>query len=406
MKQFLFTFLSLTLIIEHGFSLEPSGLRRAFLESLPVLFMQAHDYEPTEHQLTLFPERSELPLIGDRNRLTYTYALQADPTAPLVFVLPGTGGAANQNSTLAVAEMAFKAGYSVITVPSTSHWSFAIAASSNGRTGFPPKDGEDNYRFLLTLKYRLEREAHLQPRQFGLIGFSYGGLDGDQLLRQDLRQKGFLFDFFIAINPPLDLMTAIRKVDRYHAASNGWSQQRIETLLGFAQGRFLEVANGHYQLETTADAERVFPLSEEKLAWLLSHNFRESVKDSASIAETVAGNPSGRFKSLSTSIETYLLDKVITPLSSKLHISVDELLSSLQFLGNLKPEQKRKLVKTKLILFHAKNDFLSFPEELKKLDALPLELRLYENGGHLGNMTTSSFRRDLRATLVRLKKNK
>lgn len=378
-----------------------------FLNSIPALFLEPKDFDPTTGEITLHPERNEIPILGDRNRLTYTYALQEDPTSPMLFILPGTGSSATQSNTLFLAELAYKAGYSVVTLPSTSHWSFALAASSDGRTGYLPKDGIDNYRLLLTLKYRLEREENIRPRQYGLMGFSYGGLDGEQLSRQDQKQKMFGFDFLIMINTPLNLMTAIKKVDGYFDKGRAWPERHREGLRSYALGRTIDISNGRIKIDTPENLRAAFPLRDEKLAWILAQSFRDSIKESAYIAELVAGHqPANANEALTanTDIETYLKEKVFATLGKKQRRPVESLVADNNLMFSNALDIKSMKNKMKMIVFHAKDDFLSFPESIDKLESIPAELHLAEVGGHLGNLASPSVIRDLKDVLLRVKK--
>jgi predicted alpha/beta-fold hydrolase len=377
-----------------------------FLSSIPALFLEPHDYEPEEAEITLHPERSEIPHFGDRNRLHYTFALQDDKTAPLLFVVPGTGGTATQPNTLYLAELAYRLGYSVVTLPSTSHWSFAMAASSDGRTGYLPKDAVDNYRLLLTLKYRLEREEEIHPRQYGLLGFSYGGLDGEQLVQQDQRQHQFGFDFLIMINTPLNLMAAIEKVDGYFQKGLEWPARVRENLKAFAVGRTIEIGKGTIKIDSPEALQKAFPLRDEKLAWILANSFRDSVQESAFVADLIVGSSSSANDSLPTdqSIVNYLKEKVFRPLSTKQHRPMESLIADNNLMITNGAGITANNSRTKTIVFHAKDDFLSFPEYSDKLENLPAELHSAETGGHLGNLASPAVINELKQVLSRVKK--
>lgn len=404
MKNFVAIALSVSALSQSLFAQTALPLS-PFLSSIPALFLQPNDFEPDEAEITLHPERTDLPVYSDRNRLHYTYALQEDKTAPLLFVVPGTGGTANQSNTLFLAEIAYRQGYSVVTIPSTSHWSFALAASSDGRTGYLPKDGADNYKLLLTLRYRLEREEGIRPRKFGLIGFSYGGLDGEQLIQQDQRQHQFGFSFLIMINTPLNLMAAIQKVDNYYNQGSSWPEKTRMGLKSFAVGRSIDIANGRIKINTPEDLKRAFPLREERLAWILASSFRDSIRESALAAELVAGRNVSAQEALPETLDigTYLKEKVFTPISKKQKRPIESLIADNNLMIANAHLANGTPTTVKTIVFHSEDDFLSFPEFSDRLGGLPAELHVAPSGGHLGNLTNPSVIKELKEVLLRVK---
>ena len=63
-----------------------------------------------------------------------------------------TGGHRNAESTLALAEMAYAAGYHVVTIPSTLNFEFIENASTVKFCGFPVCDSRDTHRALTAVE--------------------------------------------------------------------------------------------------------------------------------------------------------------------------------------------------------------------------------------------------------------
>lgn len=103
-----------------------------------VLAGPNHDITSTDY-VNLIPSRSKTPLLAKSARLRFTFTLQADVTAPLIFVIPGTGGNANSHSAKFIAEQLFTMGYQTVIVDNPFSWNFVVAGSTSALPGYPPR---------------------------------------------------------------------------------------------------------------------------------------------------------------------------------------------------------------------------------------------------------------------------
>lgn len=382
-----------------------------FLSSAPALFLHPSNYEPKEAQITFHSERTEKLLLPEQNRLVYTFSIQKNPTAPLLFLIPGMGGFAFNGNTLYLAEIAFNLGYSVVTLPSTTHWSFAVAASSTGRTGYLPDDSQDMYFLISVIKKNLMRAYTINPNKWGLMGYSYGALDGAFLIAQDLKQHKFNFDFLLMLNPPLNRATAIAKVDKYFADGQRWSEKRRFNISSLAIGRFIDINDGLIKIETFDQLKSAFPLKESALSWLLAREFVTSVASSAYFGDLIENKktPStsaGKSSAFNTSITQYLRDSVYPAKMKSTHASLKTVEAQSELLTVLEQNKGELTSHTKVVMFHSLNDFLSFPEGTPILNTLKnhkIEMKLFPFGGHMGFISDTSVVEELKAKLNSLK---
>ncbi len=377
--------------------------KRSFLQSIPGLFVHPTEgVEFLEDKLTLYPERSKLPQVGELNEIVYRYKLQDNPNAPLVFISPGTGGTASSPTTLFVAEQVASQGFSVVTLPSTTHMSFALAASYKGRVGYLPYDGRDLYRLISVIRNKLMRKQDINPRAYGLVGYSYGGLDVAFLALEDQVNQFFKFKFVTMINPPLDREKAIQKVDSYVAYAKEFPREKQASLLSFVTGRFLDVTNGNRPFVTPMDWQSAFPLKEEALAWIMGKGFRDSLLDSAFVGDIINGENYNKYMTMPTTIEEYINQKVLSPIAQRRHSTVSDLHRESQVLWAVQKIKERSQ-KTNLLprfyLFHSSNDFLTFPEGQQIWSSVPFSKRIYESGGHMGDLALPEFLKNFRSTL-------
>lgn len=380
---------------------------RPFLSSVPALFLTAPQFSPHTETLNRFPARRlKISGLNGYQDLRYTFRLQSNKQAPVVFLIPGVGGTAETNTNLFLAELAYREGFAVITLPSTTHWSFALAGSTSGRPGHLPDDAKDLYQVMAMIKKNLEKNHGLQASKWGLVGYSYGGLDASFILDHDSRNKFFNFSFAVLISPPLERSVAIQKIDRYFAMGANWPENYKQQLNSFAQGRLVEISKGGRSINSFEALEAAFPLKEAALAWLLANEFRRGILNSAHVGNLIE-NKSG------STINKAFVGSIGDYLNQTVQAQKNASSESAEPMANLAKASELKTVLNKnsssllrgrqVVIFHSRNDYTSFPEGESFLNTLPIQKHIYDFGGHLGFLSDRQVLSDLRAVLNQLK---
>lgn len=183
------------------------------VDTLQYVFLGVRDPE--------FPGRSdeeEVRIASTGKKLGYRAWLQ-DHKAPVVFILPGTGGHRDAGSTAAVAEMAFRSGYHAVAISSAMCFDFIEAAGTSDFPGFAPADAHDVHVALTAVDADLRhRHGALVDSKRGVLGMSLGAL---HLLfmaahEEDDDAEGLVhLDGYLALNPPVSLVRAVRGMDSY-----------------------------------------------------------------------------------------------------------------------------------------------------------------------------------------------
>jgi hypothetical protein len=198
-----------------------------YLSTLKALLIEPDKtFTQTEGHINLYPERSNCTALKnagfETQDISYKFKIQPNPSAPLMFVIPGTGGNSDSKMVQYFAMLAYQAGYSVVELISTTNYAFGLAASKSGRTGFLPDDAKNYYTLLKNIIQKITNHQiqntnkKLDPRSYHLMGYSYGGLDIGFILKEDLNQKYFNFTSAILLNTPLSRKYAISRVDSYN----------------------------------------------------------------------------------------------------------------------------------------------------------------------------------------------
>ncbi|WP_413290857.1 hypothetical protein [Bdellovibrio sp. HCB337] len=238
--------------------------------------------EATRGKLVVFPDRPKVFLFEKESDLHFTYQLQKNKKAPLVFVIPGTGGTSEASGALFLAEKLYSLGYHTVTMDDAFSWTFAVSGSRSGLPGYTPRDAEDLYGALQKVSQKLSEEKKLEPETFSLVGYSLGGLQSVFMHRLDQTEKAFNFRRVLVIDPPLDLMHAVKSLDHLYDLGNKLGRGRKITVFNRVAevgGRYMNEDADFTDPALLQEAFNELNFDEKDLAYLIGGSFRDSLRD-------------------------------------------------------------------------------------------------------------------------------
>ena len=240
----------------------------ASLETLESVFFTFKDPE--------FPNRGKtrsalIPATG--RKLKFTFWLQPGK-ANVVYIVPGLGSHRLAETSLALAELVYKNGFSAVVVSSPFNYEFMEHASTAALPAYLPVDGQDLHVALTEIDRRLHA---LYPNRLGnraLMGYSMGAFESlfiaatgptnqycvvtkGRVLRflegkQGVKEVSIApvtnqlpliqFDRYVAINTPVRMMHGISKLDEFYRAPLNWpaTEPNRRHRKHFSQGGRLE----------------------------------------------------------------------------------------------------------------------------------------------------------------------
>lgn len=388
--------------------LTPPGAAREYdpVPTLNVAFLRPRDPK--------FPERARefsvtIPATG--HKLPYSVWMQKKP-APVVYIVQGIGVHRLADSALAFAEAAWQRGFSAVTVSNAMNWEFIEAAGTHALPGYSPDDAADFYAALTVIDKDL---AHRYPGRItrrALIGVSLGAMHA--LFISDLRAAGkttgVQLDRIVAVNPPVNLIDALHKVDEYYRAPLDWpaserQQRMLDTLL-----KADKLHDAKYQ----AGVKQPFTEAESK--YLIGYMYRlvlRSVIYSSQKKKNlgVLKAPLGTWRRESTydtlmrySYEDYLNQFLLPhylqgPQAARL--SRDDFIRRAE-LHAIEPDLRTN---PQLRVFTNSDDFLITPADQEWLKSvLGSRLTVFPDGGHMGNLHLPDVQEKIFATIEDLKR--
>lgn len=377
----------------------------AALETIQSIFFTFQD--------PAFPDQgrtrsARIPTTG--RRLDFTYWLQPKP-APVVYIIPGLGGHRLSPNTLAFAELVYKNGYSAVCVSSPFNYEFMEHAATAHVPAYLPVDGHDLHVALTAIDHRL---AGMYPGRLGaraLLGDSMGAFETLYLAATAATNQEPLlkFDRFVAISPPVRLLAGVAKLDDYYRAPLAWpAAARADNL----ENTLLKVAAIS---QTTLTPHTSLPFDAIESQFLIGLSFRFVLRDVIYTSQRrhnqgvlhhslldIRRGPAYQ-EILQYSYQDYF-DKFVIPWYQTLGLAapVRETLTRGDDLRTYEPGLRAN---PNIRIFTNHNDFLLSENDLAWLQATfgPDSLRIFPQGGHLGNLVNPVVQKAILGALLGLK---
>ena len=198
------------------------------LETLAMASLKLRDERLLER---MKQDKVKVPTTG--KKLSFNYWIQKEP-APLVYVLPGLGAHRLTMQSLSMVEGLYDRGYSVVAISGNFDPEFIKSGSSSKVPGYVAADRKDLWAIFSGIDAKLQKKYGSKLGARGMVGSSMGGYQALSMAAEaKSRTEGVQIERFLAINPPVDLMHAMRQLDAYQNAPSKWPasvrQQRINT---------------------------------------------------------------------------------------------------------------------------------------------------------------------------------
>ena len=330
-----------------------------------------------------------IPATG--RKLKFEYWLQPGP-APLVYIAPGLSSHRLSTTTLLLAETLYRNGFSVVSSTSVFHPEFMENASSSALPIYPPDDSRDLLVAITEADRALVAKYPGRFEKRALVGFSMGGFMAMRMAAYENQASPELlrFDRYVAICAPVDLVHGAGCLDAFQDAPKAWP----------ADTRQARVNNTLHKVAAigvmTSAPSKVPPFDKTESEYLIGFTFRIGLRDV--IFSSQMRNNMGVLQTplsswnretcyqeiMKFSYRDYFL-KFAVPYYQKKGISLNQLTRE----TNLRTHESLLRKQPKIRVLVNRNDFLLPPGDLEWLQATlpPSQLKVFPDGGHLGNLS-------------------
>ncbi|MBC7962050.1 MAG: alpha/beta hydrolase [Steroidobacteraceae bacterium] len=346
--------------------------------------------------------------------LRYTAAFQ-DGKAPLVFLIAGTGGSSKSSKMLALMNNLYRAGFHVIALPSPTSSNFIINASTSHVPGNLPDDAADLYRVMEQI-WNVSREG-IEVSHFLLAGYSLGGTEAAFVAKLDEERKAFDFRRVLMINPPVSLYTSVSRIEGLLYGIPGgprrvgafFNQIMAKSTDFYRKGDFVGIDD-----DFLYSAYQAQLLNRNEAGGLIAVSFRIGSAGMIFTSDAMTNGgyvvPKNKVLKNSDSLEEYFwtslhlsfldyFNEYFYPYFQSRHpgLSREELIEAL----SLKSIEGYLASSAKIGVITNEDDFILAPGELDYLRRVfGPRIKIYPNGGHLGNL---EYRDNMASLIDRLR---
>jgi len=378
---------------------------QASLETLESVFFTYQDPD--------FPSRGKtravlIPATG--RELDFTFWLQPKK-APVVYIVPGLGSHRLALTSLALAELVYKNGFSAVCVSSPFNAEFMQHASSAAMPAYLPVDGHDLHAALTEVDGCL---SEMYPGRLGgkaLMGYSMGAFESLYIAATQATNDLPLmkFDRCVAINTPVRLRQGIAKLDEFYRAPLDWPAAERS---GNLDNTFLKVAA---LSKNTLTPQTSLPFSATESKFLIGLTFRLILRDIIFSSQrrhnqgilqhalwSYSREPAYQ-EILQYSYQDYI-DKFVVPYYRSEGMA-SPVVETLAAAGDLRTYGEGLRANPGIRVIVNQNDFLLADEDLAWLRATfaPEQLTVFPQGGHLGNLFNPAVQKTILGALSDLK---
>ena len=356
-----------------------------------------------------FPDRGRtrsvlIPATG--RRLPFTYWLQPGK-APVVYIVPGLGSHRLALSSLALAELVYKNGFSAVCLSSPFNPEFMENASTAALPAYLPVDGHDLHAALTEIDHRLNA---LNPGRLGdkaLLGYSMGAFDSLYVAATAPANQSPLlrFDRYVAIDTPVRLLQGVSKLDEFYQSPLQWPDaSRTDDI----ENTFLKVAA---LSKSTLTPQTSLPFNAIESKFLIGLSFRLVLRDIIYSSQRrhnqgVLQHAIWKFRRdpvyqeiLRYSYQDYFAKFVIPYYQARRLPS-----EALEKAGDLRTYDAGLRANPDIRVIVNQNDFLLSEDDLAWLRATfaPEHLTVFPQGGHLGNLDNPLVQKSILGALAGL----
>jgi len=381
------------------------------VQTLEVAFLAPRDPDFWKHLCT---GKVVVPATG--KPLPYSYRLQPGQ-APVVFLAPGLGTHRLGGSTLALAEMAYARGFSVVLVSSALCFEFMERAASVSVPGHAPVDARDLHGALDAVARDLDARHPGRAGARVFMGYSLGAFHGFFMAAADADPASPLvhFERYVLLDPPVRLVHGLERLDGFYNAPLAYpADQRKEQVQRILRKAFYVAKQALEQAGETPSYSRLdatdlgggslepagaLPFTNLEAEYLIGLAFRRTLQSLLWVSQAredlgILRTPRSNLERWAAyeeiadySYSEYLYGFVLPYYRDRLGLiaTADELVrtNDLHAIeGPLRGNQR-------LRVFANRNDFLTSGEDIAWLAELVGAERVafFPTGGHLGNLS-------------------
>ncbi len=324
-----------------------------------------------------------ISLSPEREKYKFRYIMQKDKSSPVAILYPSIGEGIMSHHSVVLAKLFYDAGYSVIIQGSHFQWQYLKSMPEGYRPGLPSEDAKTLQIATKKIIDKMEEKYDTKFSKKVLLGTSFGAMTTLFVAENENKEKMLDIDKYISINPPVELMFALKEIDKNNDEWNK-NPSNLKHRTAVTAAKILSLVNQNneqsdFKIET-------LPFSDYEGKLITSFILRQKLSDLVyTIENTKKTDKAELYKTINNMSFKDYAQKYLIKDETK---TIDSLCysASLHSISNyLKNNENYKI-------YHATDDYLANKNQLKKLRQYSgKKLILLSNGAHLGFLYRQEF---------------
>lgn len=326
---------------------------------------------------------SSVSISPKKPKYRYRYILQKTPNSPLAILYPSIGEGITAEKSVVLAKMLYDEGYSVLIQGSSFNWEFIKSMPDGYVPGLPTQDAQ--YLRLTTKKIidKIEAKKGYKFNQKILVGCSFGALTGLFTAAQEDKDNTLNISKYIAINPPVEVLYSLKKLDTY---CEDWKKDSsdIKMKTAVTAEKLVKVYSDISQKEVEQMPKSI-PLTQDEAELAMGFIMKQKLYD---VVFAIENDSRGKQSGLEDRVNKMSFKEYA---QSYLNVN-DENYDSVNYQTSLYSIKDYLATKQNYKIYHSIDDYFVNPTELSWLkEQTKNKTLLFSNGSHLGEMYRKEF---------------
>lgn len=334
---------------------------------------------------------SKVTVTDGKQPYSYHYILQKHTSnSPLAIIYPSIGEGINSTHSVFWAKLFYDAGYSVIIQGSHFQWEFVKSMPDGYAPGVPSVDAQKIRTVTSKIIDELSKKYNYEFPNKVVLGTSLGALSTLFVGAAEYRNNTLGDTKFIAICPPVELLYAIKQIDKN---SEDWNKSPDEFKQKVAQtaSKVMKLYDVKGEFEPEINN---LPFDENEAKLITGFLMHQKLSD---LIFTIENSSKSKVNSdtyyyiNNMNFIDYTKKYIIHDNENIDDIAYDTSLYSISYFLENSDNYK---------IYHSVNDYLTSPAQIKKLKSYSKDkLTLFDNGAHLGFLYRKEFLNNLKQTI-------
>lgn len=326
---------------------------------------------------------SKINIDPDKEDYKFKYIMQKDKNSPVAIIYPSIGEGIMSHHSIVMAKLFYDEGYSVIIQGSHFQWEFVKSMPDGYIPGLPSRDADYLKTVTTKILKTLEDKYKCNFRAKVVLGTSFGALETLFLADKEYKNNTLNITKYISINPPIELLYAMKQVDKNNEE---WSKNpdKLKERVAITAAKILQLLDEKDKPDFKLTQ---LPFSDSEAKIITGFIMHQKLSDLIFTIECASKTKkSDIYKTINNmNYEDYMNKYILTEdaLLTYDDLNYDSSLYSLE--DYLKDNDNYKI-------FHTLDDYLVNSQQLLQLKKYTGNKSVYiDNGSHLGYMYRQEF---------------